>query len=696
MTVIDKDEKIFRDLVDIVRPSLPGGMQDLREIYCYFGMPANNDRSQRAVSDHLESEIAVSFRSALDGKASGTDLQALKHQLLLRYFVDGIPLHPYYAFLSSILDATRKDYWKSPSLTDEATWRAALVSAANLDQLNHGTYRHDDVLIRKFHPRQQAVAKSAKYLRSLGYEVGIAGGRIEVDTNVQDAIAQRIDSHIKRAGGINFATFIFSTLSANYDPLIERYHTTRHSDTTGKERNASMPWAYLLNLCVKHLDGPAALNAQSQAAGQEALDLAQAFSATFDIEPYSVFETFFRAGEALPRFLQETAVFDGLFTLVQARPSAVAATLRGLFCWVNDAVAQKAMGGTIEQVALVADAVLKLPGSLHAPLRFRVGEVKAPGISESVVSNLLNKFSHDLEAANHEYLLPYEQTKVDFWFKPLIEISPGWYVLMNRSWCAPAFYEAIAGALRQTDVANVDGSIGLALEQYARDALIAHGVSVKSGVYCMDGVDGECDAVIETTDLVIFIEVKRKLLRRTSRSGKDVDIFVDLSDSLLASMKQIAGHELLLCKHGYLDLERDGVTHRVEWKSRSVERVALSLLDFGALQYRTVVSQIMQSLQNTQISAKDPSYATQLAKVQKKGEALANLEKELSTYRPPDKGRPFMNCWFLSLGHLLMLLDGVTSNVSFQQSLFATRHMMTGSLDLYTDHRHVQMLRGKA
>ena len=693
MAVNDKNEETFRDLVNTTRPSIHCDLQDLEEIYRSLRMPANNHRSRNAAIEHIHSEIAATFRSAQSGETSRTDLKALKDQLLLRYFADGLPLHPHYAFLRIIMDATRKDFWKVPSLSNEVVWRVALVNAANCDHISHGSYQHDDALIRKFHPRQQTVAQSAKYIRSLGCEVGIVGGRIKVKIEEQKKIAQLIDSQIKRAGGINFAAFIFSRLSTAYDPVIERYHTTRRSDMPGKEREACVPWAYLLNLCVKYLDAPVTDKAQILIAGQETLDLGRAFTALFDIEPYAMLEMLFRAGEPLPQSLQEIAIFDGIFTLIQARPSVVPKTLRGLFCWVDDSTAIKTLGGTIDQVARVANAVLKLAGNLHTPLSFEVHDVNAPGISKLVVSKLLSKFSHRIGIPNHEYLLPYEQTRVDFGFRPLIETSPGKYVLVNRSWCAPAFYEAVAGALRDDEVVNVDGNIGTALEQYARNELITHGVSVKSGTYRVGGQNGECDAVIETANVVIFIEVKRKLLTRTSRGGQDVDIFVDLSDSLLTAMEQITRHELLLCQHGHLDLERDGVKQRVEWKNRPIERVALSLLDFGAIQHRAVVSQILETVQNARISAKIPGYERQLAKVQKKGEALANLERKLSAYYPLAKGKPFMNCWFLSLGQLLMLLDGVTSNDSFQQSLFTTRHRMTDSFDFYLDHRHMQALR---
>ncbi len=686
----DNDEVTFRSLVDGVRPSIPKEISDLGEIYAHLGMKAGNTLSLREISDHLLGQIRSVFERATDGKAGGTDLQVVKHQLLIRHFADGTPIQPYDVFLETIRDATRQNQWKAPPLSNKEAWRTALASAAIHDQLYNGSLRHSTDLLRKFHSRQVAIAEAVKYLRSLGYDAAIHGGRVQISESIQEAIARRIESGVKRAGGLNVASNIFNALAASYDPAIERYHVARQADTVGKTRDPGVPWAFLLNICVKHLDASVRDPSKQREACEEAVKLAQAFAATFDIEPYNIFEVLFRAGEPLPRLLQELTLFDGMFTLLQGRPSTVASVLRGLFSWVDDAIARKILGASIDQIALVAEAVLHLPGSPHTPFVFTPDAIKIPGLTGVALNQVLNAFCHQA-APNQSYLLPHDQTKVDFWFRPLVQTPSGHYILLNRSWCAPALYEAVAAALRPF-VRNFDGSVGIAFEVYVRRELAAHGIHVKSGIYQVGGTTGECDAVVETDDLIIFLEFKRKTLCRTSRSGQDVTIFVDLSDSLLAAMEQMAGHELVLCQQGYLDLNCKGVTERVEWRNRSVERVALSLLDFGALQSRAIVSQIMQTVQHAQISAKSPEYAKQLAKVQNRIKALAQLENQLSLHRPRAAGPPFMNCWFINLGHLAMLLDGVTSNRAFKDSLLATRHLMTGSLDLSLDHRYKQSL----
>jgi hypothetical protein len=589
------------------------------------------------------------------------------------------------------MDATRTTGWAAPLFAEKSAWRAAMTAAANCDQLHSGMFQHSESLLQKFHHRQFVVAEAAQVLRKLGYKIEFLNGRIHVDDAEERRIAKRIEAQIKCAGGINVAGAIFHSLRSVYDAANERYSTTRNTGTSLQQRSPTVPLAYLLNLCVEHLDGSSTDPSVVQAAINDSVTIGVSYAAIFDLEPYSTFEIIFRSGEALPIFLQELSVFDGIFTLAQARPSVVEATLRELFGWVDEALAVKALGGSVNQVARIADAVLKSPLDSHLPTIFRLADFNVIGVSPPILAAVLKSLSHRAGVPNRNYLLPREQTKVDFWFKPLIEFPDGRYLLMNRSWCAPAFYEAIAAALRKEDPVT-DSRIGTAFEQLVRGELTAAGITVKSGTYIAGGVDGECDAVVETANCVILIELKKKPLRRLSRSGSDVDILFDLSESLLAAMTQIGQHELLLRRHGSLELKQGGSTHRIDLHNRQIERVVLSLLEFGAIQDRAVITQILETLVRSRLGAKDPKFADKIVAVQRRADALRDQERELAGYRASDQGRPFLNCWFLNLDQFRTIVQEADSNDSFQRSLFMTRHIVTGSLDLYRDQGYMKGL----
>lgn len=470
---MDQDEKAYRALVESTRPTLPNRSASLEEIYSHFGLSHNGHLVQQQVVDHLYAQIASAFRAHPTGGSKGVRLQTLKHQLLLRYFADDEVLQPYLAFLGVIMDAARANDWIAPPLTDELSWRTALTAAANCDLVCPSVHRDPDAMLPQFNQRQYAVACAIKRLRTLGYKVAVVGGQANIQRAEEVRIAEHIESQIRNAGGLEMAAYIFHSLRQRYDSAQERYHVGRRTGTDGRKGGPSAPVAYLLNLCAKNTGVSAARTPFAEAAAKDAFSVATVYAAAFDLEPYNTWETLFHSGSRLPHFLQEIAVYDGMFNLVQARPSV----------------------------------------------------------------------------------------------------------------------------------------------------------------------------------------------------------------------------ELLLYRHGVLPLRDGGEEYRLERKSRAVERVALSLLDFGAMQDRMVLSQVLDTVMTCRMGTPIPAYAAKIGLVQKNGEALLKQYNELAKLRPEPKAPAFMNCWFLSLNQLLVILDGVSSNDSFQKSLFTTRHIVMGSLDFYFEHAQALALK---
>lgn len=688
-TQTDSLEAVFRKLVDTTTPTLSAANKSLKEMYEILALPHDGFLSQQHVTEHLYAQIASVLSSSQNSKEN-LQLQTLKHQLLLRYFADGENVLHHLTLLAVIMDATRVGGWLVPSLSDEDSWRSALVAAANYAILSPENSRRPENTMRGLNQRQYQVAKAIRKLRSRGYTVAIKEGQAEIDPVEQRRIAEDIESYIRTAGGLKTANVLFRSLTGRYDSDQERYHTVRYTSMMGGDREPSCPVAYLLNLCVKNVTVTQdSSKAQVKAALKGAIELATDYAAAFDLEPYNTFETLFHSGAKLIGFLQEISIYDAMFNLAQARPSSMERVLQGLFDWLDDDVSLQYLGWTVGQATQVLRAILEMTCDVRGPFQFTLNQLvsRLPDINLSSIAAILGVFSH-VVAANPDYQLPYEQTKVDFWFKPLIEATPNSYILMDRSWCAPAFYEAVVNEVRDKKVPETDSKIGLAFERLVKSELIAHGVSVVSGKYCVNGQEGECDAVIETADCIIFIEMKKKPLTRKARSGDDIELLYDLCESLLAAQCQIGRHELLLVKHGTIDLHDGSSNYCIKLNGRAIERVALSPVEFGALQDRNVISQILSTVMTSKLSATDDKNVKRVNKVQKKGEELRQQYEELASLRPAAKA-PFINYWFLSLGHLLTILQGVSTNESFQSSLFMTRHIIMGSLDFYFEHGQV-------
>lgn len=75
---------------------------------------------------------------------------------------------------------------------------------------------------------------------------------------------------------------------------------------------------------------------------------------------------------------------------------------------------------------------------------------------------------------------------------------------------------------------------------------------------------GECDAVLETDSVVVFIEFKKKGLTTRARGANVGAILADLARGLFNPHYQTGRHELALVKDGHLTLNDGATTYIVE------------------------------------------------------------------------------------------------------------------------------------
>jgi Holliday junction resolvase-like predicted endonuclease len=276
--------------------------------------------------------------------------------------------------------------------------------------------------------------------------------------------------------------------------------------------------------------------------------------------------------------------------------------------------------------------------------------------------------------------------------RPLLRYTEQSYHLLNRSFCSEAFLESIFTQLR-SKVPNFDGDyLGKGIERYVRQVLREHDIDSSSGDYWIGKTRWECDIVVETNKTIIFIEVKKKPLTRKARAGSDVSVVMDLAQSLLDAQKQAGNHEVQLRKAGYLDLLDGGNTHRIELKGRTIERIALSLTDFGSFHDRTFLEKFMNAVTQLKFGVYDKQYKNKFDDL---NEVIASLQEQ-GRFLYPDNGehqRPYFNCWFFSLPQLIIILDGISGPEAFRNALWAIRGITTGQGDLCFDLRYAEQMR---
>jgi hypothetical protein len=705
-------EQKFKDLVDTTDSSISfndNDIEDFKFLYEHYRISSTTSTTSLSLSqiiNHLDDQIK---RYLIPGESKAIYLYRLRDQVIIRSLLDNQPLEPYLSILKRILEVININDQILP-LESEEEWRIAIRNVKDYYAICGESNGLDIEYLKQLFLRQFSVASSAKVLINYGYKLEVKDGKICIEESEQEKIARSIECHIKLIGGLEIARRLFSIIKKlYYDPEQERYHLVRRLKPYNNENTQpEIPIGYLLNLCVKHLEKSPILSPNPQENWERMVELATSFTSVLDVQPYNSFQLDFKTLDNLSEFLQEIAVYDSIFCLNQLRPSDVPRILRGLFSLINvDDInkIQVQLGWIPEQAILVAEAILNIDVDQLSPIIFTKEQLKEqlPDLDTTVIEKILDIYCHFHNQANSEYKIPtdFRDKKYTFFSKPLLKLDRGEYVLMDRSWCSPAFYEALVDTLKNIKIPpQIHDKMGYYLERFVKEQLQTLKIKYSYGDYSVDSrkyqtpkQQGECDIIIESDDTIIFIEIKKKALTNNAKGGCDAAIFADLAGSLLDSQIQLGRREIIIRSEGYLELtpnKEPNNKYRLELNGRSIERVTLTLLDFGGFQDRNLLYQFLQLMLSTSsIDAPDSANAKEVinrSNINKKLPILLQQHEHLKSLNPRQEQFPFYNCWFLSLPQFLILIDDLSEKKSIKKLLDQTKYSSTASLNFYFEY----------
>lgn len=676
---------------------------DLVALHRYVGLPSDTGSFKRSdVEECLREGIAASFHSG--HRRALQQFRSLRREILYTHVLDRTPLGADFAVVCIVVDALRSRQGTS-DVTPRGDWRLAVQRAVEYETLRANDYSTQTSHIQIQFRRDLEVARAALRLRDKGYMLRREPGKIFIEPADEDRLVDRLQRIVACFPGFRVSQKLFSLLSAVYDSGQERYHYGRRPSQIG-EGSPQIPINFLLQLCAKHASGKKPYRGD-ESSWRELIALSTDYAALFDVQPYSTFGLLFKDTKTLVPFLQELALYDSLFAITQTRPSDVMKLLRGLLGSL-DPDQKRGSGWTLNDLFAVGDAILASGGARgssfvsHASIAARCS-----GVDARIVKFALDEvFSHAYPGANQRFnkptdapedALPREKRAGhDFFERPLLATRDGGFMLFEKALVAPAIIEAVFTVLRSTKLKNFESIVGEEMERFLRQELGAHGIVALQGDYDDSlGSHGECDIVIECPETVIFIEMKKQPLTRKAQAGSDTALLMDMAASLLLAQLQAGWHEIRIRRDGFLLLEKDGQRRRVELNGRAIERIAVTLFDYGGFQDRILLQQFLQVQLATGYVHVDPALQ---AKFDKINAQLEELRTQVNQLQPlmGQKGEAarFFNCWFLSIPQFLVLLDGVDSPAALRAALWNTRHASLGTLDFYFEHAHMKQLKG--
>jgi hypothetical protein len=623
------------------------------------------------VGNHLFESIKVHANSR-----ARHEMNLMKQQLIYEHVLEGVSPHPYVDVLDYARDALR-----GASERAETNWSKVVEFAhAALTARRHSLTPEEH--FRAFHQRHYNIAEAAARFRSSGFKVRLEQGLLTL-VDMEAAVAD-LNNLISSYGGLELTCDIFAYLGDGYDPFLRRYPLHRITSQLPKERAPQVPYPYILHLAARQLANKTDPSGTPLETLTRIIEMTRDLTTLLDAEPYSIFERIF-PGEILP-FVQKEIIYDSIFVFEQFNPNHLLDLVEQVFTPFDLEDCQEAWGASHAQAVALIRFFLLGSGAYTGPKIYETASLpKRTGLPENAAKSLLRLFVHP-GTPNEKYLLPADIQNLDLPFYPLQWVDEHRVLLGDPSWCALRFYEALAAGLRSAKIDKADEKIGKdGAERLLKMVLERAGLAVHRGTgrYGTKGKEEiECDCVVETPTDIIIIELKKKSLTRAARSGQNLNIVLDLCHSLLEAHNQCVTRELVLREFGSFDLNGQVI----ELGKKRVLRIALTLTEFGSLHDRDILLHFLEMTSNYQVSASD-------GHSDKKLEAFRNAQQKHRAqlamlnqyYDDQDRQRPFFYSYFMSMGHIMALLEDVGSPTEFSDRLKSLRHVSTSSGDTYIE-----------
>ena len=626
---------------------------------------------------------------------SRNNLRDLADHLVLKYLVENMDIQPYFQILRSLNNILQNGIM-IVSMENELVWNKIICSIMDIIKLEEEQFDLDNE-IRKMHAREYIVGKSAQYLKGKGYRMSVSNNRIVTEDFVK--IAQDIESLVISLGGVNVAERLFEMLQPFYDPKQKRYQIIRNTVTLNRPVvNSQYPFGYLIQLCVKNFVKYNDSGRQFEKHFKELLKLSQAFISIMDIQDYTMYRNMFFDFEKIASYLQNNILYDHAIAFEQWNPDYIPSLIKGLLTkFFDETSIANRFCFDLNDFVNISEKILKR-GLNKNLIRLNRNQLYAqfPEIDSKTIDGILTLISHKRKKINKNYTLPTDIS--DFNKKPLIQINEDEFVLINPSFCSFAFFESISQAIRKV-YPNFDGELGYELENYIKSKMDQKNIEYKTGFY---GDNQQCDIVIETEERVVFIEVKKKPLTRGAMAGDCVNLFVDLSKSLIASQKQLGAHEIYLREKGEIVLRkchskkksRNEKHEVIKYKNRIIDRVSIGFTEYGFLTDKLVVSAVLETVTMGSIHSIDPKREHELEQLNGTAQAIQKQAKLIGNQNSTQpKQQLYFDCAFFSLQQLLMLIDDSHSTDSFVENLMLTKHVTMGTNDFYYEYESLRRRR---
>ncbi len=680
----------LKNIIDSSNSTIDNIKDDHKELAKAFNIDITHHYSQKLITDKIIELIIKDLDEPENKKSiSITELRNVSKNLVYENLLFDKDTFKYINILETLYAIKNASIKRITSLDNTDKWQRIVSNLINYRILSNNAFDISESKIRDSYPQEFDRVIELKKLKSFKCNITIIDGNIELSEI--ETVTNKLNNLIKEIGGLTLAKAIFNLLASNnYSNYFERYHLTRNGNGLGIHKKPQVPFGYLLNLSVKY---PYEVKKKGTIEKKllEIQELSIAIvTGIYNVQHYNQWTNFFQTGDTIINYFSEIAMWDSMYSLIQTRPNLAKSINIDLFEIIDDETFKKALTFSKNDYQKVVDSINKFSENKNGPVLIYLSKIykELKDVEKTTIQTILDLLSHK-NKPNKNYELPSDITEVDFQFNPLIKLGKTKFLLMDKSWCSPAFFESIANGLREGNIKNFDSNIGVSIENLIYKNLKTKNIKYSTGDYKVDNINGECDLIVESKETVILFEFKKKVLTRKAKSGIDIDLLIDLSDSILSSQIQAGRTEIILLDKKEINLtnSKNGIKSTIKLNGRSIERVSLTQLDFGGFHDRTTINQFFNALltHNYGTYSKDKRIIKKFEQLTKKQKIWFEQYEKLKVLDKGFERFPYFNCWFLNLGHLLEIINLSIDNDSFNDKIKSMKFVTFGTLDFYKE-----------
>ena len=596
----------------------------------------------------------------------------------------------YYIALNCIFSIGGNNIEDFVPLYEEKQWTEALSYLKGYMELRpqNDPFRDD------FRQKELDRAWASFRLSKMGLKVWIEENDLKFDKEYM--VTSQLSNWISQIGGVRFVETLLELLP--YDERKGRLMLLRQGNLSDPGTFVpEYPFGYLLNLGLRHTSSIGSEKALKRHFGN-VMNLSRDFClAVYPYQSYSIWEKVFHRNETVLEYFQRLTLIDSLYYMQQSGKDFVLEMCNFLIDQMVQSGMSLCAACSFEEYRQLMNV---LAGKTDIKKFVRLKQTEIDALQDKKrQAEILKMISFEMGDININYEKPVDYNKVNYNDRPFVILKNGDVILYPTTIGVWGWYEMLLSLLRAAD-GQIDNKVGLMLEDLMHGKLHKKGIATKTGRYIVDKIEGEADVVIETPDKILLIEMKKKTMTRAARQGYLYQIVLDFAGSLLYSQEQCVRTDTLLRRKGCIDLlKKKKVVDTLEWLGRESDKITLTLSDYGTLQDRAVLRNVLDELlkyrytvEEKEIRAfeSDPKKQELTLKgyktlAEKQDDMIAYLTELKQQHDSSKTWNPFFNSFFFNLEQMFFMV-GLANNLDeLYDMIDAHRTPVMGTFDFWQE-----------